>query len=52
MMSMLQRKVVDTGLQKVVSTIMQEHDLNMAKTAKEAVNLYSTLLESTEDLLY
>ncbi|XP_068697380.1 uncharacterized protein [Montipora foliosa] len=35
----------------LVSIIMQEQNLNMATTAEEAVILYSTLLESIEDLV-
>ena len=35
---------------QLVSIIMQEQNLNMAKTAEEAVVLYSILLESIEDL--
>ena len=35
---------------QLVSIIMQEQNLNMAKTAEEAVMLYSILLESIEDL--
>ncbi|KAJ7385288.1 hypothetical protein OS493_016362 [Desmophyllum pertusum] len=36
---------------QLVSIIMQEQNLNMPETAEEAVMLYSTLLESIDDLL-